>query len=172
MALPGRRSSPTGGFYQRFAQQKLPTGEYAARFEDADGESLAEVPFRMEAYRLPLFEVRLHGPDTTALDRDVTINLTAAYYAGGKVAGRPLQWRVTQFPYAWTPERRPGFLYSSDGRFSKTGRFESTPALVRQDATDADGGGRARRSTRASSRPPSRASTSSRPPSPAPTTRR
>ncbi len=131
--------SATGGFFQRFSQQKLPTGEYAARFEDAKGRSLAEVAFRMEAYRLPLFEVRLHGPDTTALDRDVTINLTASFYAGGKVAGRPLQWRVTQFPYTWTPERRPGFFYSSDGRFSKTGRFESTPALVRQDATDADG---------------------------------
>jgi uncharacterized protein YfaS (alpha-2-macroglobulin family) len=131
--------SATGGFYQRFSQQKLPTGEYAARFEDADGESLAEVPFRIEAYRLPLFEVRLHGPDSTALDRDVTINLTASFYAGGTVAARPLQWRVTQFPYTWTPERRPGFFYSSDGRFSKTGRFESTPALVRQDATDADG---------------------------------
>jgi uncharacterized protein YfaS (alpha-2-macroglobulin family) len=131
--------SPTGGFYQRFSQQKLPTGEYAARFEDADGDSLGEVAFRVEAYRLPLFEVRLHGPDTTPLDRDVTINLTASFYAGGTVAGRPLQWRVTQFPYTWTPEKRPGFFYSSDGRFSKTGRFESSPALVRQDATDADG---------------------------------
>lgn len=131
--------SPTGGFFQRFSQQKLPTGEYAARFEDARGETIAEVPFRMEAYRLPSFEVRLHGPDSTALDRAVTINLTASFYAGGRVAGRPLQWRVTQFPYTWTPERRPGFFYSSDGRFSKTGRFESTPALVRQDATDADG---------------------------------
>lgn len=131
--------SATGGFHQRFAQQKLPTGEYAARFEDAQGVPLGEVPFRMEAYRLPLFEVRLHGPDATALDRDVRIDLTAAYYAGGSVAGRPLQWRVTQFPHTWTPERRPGFFYSSDGRFSKTGRFESTPAQVRLDATDAAG---------------------------------
>ena len=54
--------SPTGGFFQRFAQPKLPTGEYAARLEDTEGVSLAEVPFRMEAYRLPTFEVRLHGP--------------------------------------------------------------------------------------------------------------
>ena len=35
---------------------------------------------------------------------------------------------MTQFPYAWTAERsRAGFLYSSDGRFSRTERFESTP---------------------------------------------
>jgi uncharacterized protein YfaS (alpha-2-macroglobulin family) len=131
---------PAGGFFQKFQQEKLPTGEYSARFEDPNGISLAEVGFRMEAYRLPLFEVRLHGPDTTPLDREAAIALTATYYAGGRVAGRPLQWRVTQFPYTWTPEPRPGFLYSSDGRFSKVAKFESTPALVRQDATDADGG--------------------------------
>jgi uncharacterized protein YfaS (alpha-2-macroglobulin family) len=128
-----------GSFTQRFAQEKLPTGEYAARFEGPKGQTLAEVPFRMEAYRLPLFEVRLHGPDRIALDRDSTIGLAAAYFAGGAVAGRPVQWRVTQFPYAWTPARRPGFFYSSDGRFSKTGKFESTPTLTRQDATDASG---------------------------------
>ncbi len=130
----------TGGFFQRFAQEKLPTGEYAAYLQDADGHPLAEVPFRMEAYRLPQFEVRLHGPDSIGLDAETTIRLSSSYYAGGPVAGRPLQWRVTQFPYTWTPAPRPGFFYSSDGRFSKTGRFESTPTLTRLDATDAAGG--------------------------------
>ena len=60
----------------------------------------------------PQFEVRLHGPDQAALDRPFDVALTATYYAGGRVAGRPSHWRVTQFPYAWTPKKREGFLYS------------------------------------------------------------
>jgi uncharacterized protein YfaS (alpha-2-macroglobulin family) len=131
--------TPAGSFFQKFAAEKLPTGEYAARFEDAAGVSLAEVSFRVESYRLPTFEVRLGAPDAVPLDRDFTVGLAATYYAGGRVAGRPVQWRVTQFPYVWTPEKRPGFVYSSDGRFSKTRRFESTPTLERQDVTDEEG---------------------------------
>src|SRR4029078_7481701 len=66
--------------------------------------------------------------------------LTAISYAVGKVTSRPVAWRVTQFPYTWTPKRRAGFLYSSDGRFSRTATFESSPRLEKQDITDAEGG--------------------------------
>jgi len=74
------------------------------------------------------------------LDRAFKVGLTGIYYAGGRVAGRPIAWRVTQFPYTWTPKRRAGFLYSSDGRFSRTATFESSPRLEKQDTTDAEGG--------------------------------
>ena len=47
---------------------------------------------------------------------------------------------MTQFPYAWSPQSAPGFLFSSDARFARDRRFESTPALERADTTDEDGG--------------------------------
>ncbi|HVT57480.1 MAG TPA: MG2 domain-containing protein [Thermoanaerobaculia bacterium] len=128
-----------GSFYHPFKQQKLPTGVYTAELEDREGEKLGKVSFRMEAYRLPRFEVQLHSPEIVPLDKEFKIELTADYYAGGRVAGRPLAWRVTQFPYAWTPKRQSGFLYSSDGRFARTDHFESTPRLEKQETTDATG---------------------------------
>lgn len=128
-----------GSFYKFFKEEKLPTGVYSARFEDKDGVSFGSVSWRMEAYRLPRFEVRLDAPDLVPLDREFKVGLTGIYYAGGRVAARPIAWRVTQFPYTWTPKRRSGFLYSSDGRFSRTATFTSTPRLERQDTTDAEG---------------------------------
>jgi uncharacterized protein YfaS (alpha-2-macroglobulin family) len=128
-----------GSFYKFWKEEKLPTGVYSAHFEDKDGKSFGSVTWRMEAYRLPRFEVRLDSPDRVPLDREFKVGLTGIYYAGGRVAGRPIAWRVTQFPYTFTPKRRSGFLYSSDGRFSRTATFESTPRLEKQDTTDALG---------------------------------
>jgi hypothetical protein len=134
-----------GSFYHGFKQAKLPTGVYTASFEfggggdTGAGDAHGKVSFRMEAYRLPKFEVQLHAADVVPLDREFKVGATATYYAGGQVSGRPLAWRVTQFPYGWTPRRLPGFLYSSDGRFSRTDRFQSSPRLERQDTTDATG---------------------------------
>jgi hypothetical protein len=49
---------------------------------------------------------------------------------------------VTQFPYTWSPKKREGFQYSSDGRFSGTQRFESSPKLEKEDTTDESGAAR------------------------------
>jgi uncharacterized protein YfaS (alpha-2-macroglobulin family) len=132
--------SQLGSFYQAFAAEKLPTGVYRARFQDGQGATLGTVAFRMEAYRIPEFEVQLHTPDRTPLDREFKVALTATYYAGGQVAAQPVRWRVTQFPYTWTPKGRKGFLFSTDSRYSSMGRFESSPTLQREDVTDEDGG--------------------------------
>lgn len=129
-----------GSFYQAFAAEKLPTGVYRARFETAKGATLGRVSFRMEAYRIPEFEVQLHAPDRTPLDREFKVGLTATYYAGGQVAARPVRWRVTQFPYTWTPKGREGFQFSSDARYSSGGRFESSSTLERDETTDQEGG--------------------------------
>ncbi|HEX4954482.1 MAG TPA: alpha-2-macroglobulin family protein [Thermoanaerobaculia bacterium] len=130
-----------GSFYHRFQEDKLPTGTYRALFQwKADGEAFGEVSFRVEAYRLPTFEVQLWSAEKVPLDRPFEVKLTATYYAGGRVTERPVAWRVTQFPYAWAPAARPGWFFSSDGRFSPAGRFESTPTLSRQDSTNAEGG--------------------------------
>ena len=131
--------SKLGTFYHRFQEKDLPTGTFTAHFEDEDGHRLGEVSFRVEAYRVPRFEVRLHGPDTASLDRAFEVSLTATYYAGGKVSGQPVAWRVTQFPYAWTPKKLPGFQYSSDARFSRGGRFQASPTLEKQDSTSEAG---------------------------------
>ncbi|MBI4350836.1 MAG: alpha-2-macroglobulin [Elusimicrobia bacterium] len=129
-----------GSFYHAFSEKDLPTGTYSAHLENQDRtESYGRVTFQLEAYRLPLFEVDLHGPDQTSLDKEFEVKLTASYYAGGKVGGQPVEWRVTQFPLAWTPKKREGFLYSSDGRFSRTERFQASPRLEKQDTTDENG---------------------------------
>jgi uncharacterized protein YfaS (alpha-2-macroglobulin family) len=132
--------SDLGSFYQAFSAEKLPTGVYRARFEDAQRHTLAYVSFRMEAYRIPEFEVQLHTPDRTPLDREFKVDLTATYYAGGQVAAQPVRWRVTQFPYTWAPKGREGFIFSTDSRYSSMGRFQSSPTLQRDDITDEDGG--------------------------------
>jgi uncharacterized protein YfaS (alpha-2-macroglobulin family) len=126
-------------FYHIFEEEKLPTGSYQAHIENEQGDVYASVLFTKEAYRIPRFEVQLHGPDRVDLDRKFDVALTAAYYAGGRVAERPVQWRVTQFPYAWTPEKREGFFYSTDGRYSRTTSFEASAVLQREDVTDTEG---------------------------------
>ncbi len=134
--------TPEGSFYYKFQEPNPPTGQFHAHYEDRRGERPSEndVPFRLEAYRIPTFEVQLHADDHVPLDREFGIGLTATYYAGGKVAARPVQWRVTQFPYTWEHAKRDGFFYSSDGRFSPGSRFESSPRLEKQDTTSDDGG--------------------------------
>ncbi|MCM3877317.1 MAG: MG2 domain-containing protein, partial [Thermoanaerobaculia bacterium] len=132
--------SEAGSFYHLFKEKNLPTGVYNAHFEDKKKRRFGHVSFRMEAYRIPEFEVDLHGPDQTALDKEFQVSLTASYYAGGKGGSRPVQWRVTQFPYDWTPPEREGFRFSSDGRFSRAERFRSSPRLTKDDTTNDSGG--------------------------------
>jgi len=130
--------SGNGSFYQQFAENDLPTGEYTAHFENNSGDC-APVTFRKETYRLPQFEVALSGPDITGSDRPFKVLMQARYYAGGLVGGRPVRWRVTQFPYNWTPEKRAGYLYSSDARFSGEGTFQSSPVLNQTVTSDKQG---------------------------------
>jgi alpha-2-macroglobulin len=136
-------TSGSGGFYQKFEEDKLPSGAYTATFmadrDEGYRGARCSVTWQMEAYRLPRFEVDLAAPERTALDREFEVKLDASYYAGGQVAGRPVRWRVTQYPYDYAPDAREGFLYSSDGRFGRGRRFETTPALDREVTTDGEG---------------------------------
>ncbi|HUE30641.1 MAG TPA: MG2 domain-containing protein, partial [Verrucomicrobiae bacterium] len=131
--------TPGGSFYTAFSEANLPTGDYSAHLEDAKKKPYGNVTFRIDAYRIPTFEVELHAPDKVPLDGEFRVALTSTYYAGGKVAGRPVQWRVTQFPYTWSPKQREGFEYSSDVRFSGAKRFESSGKLEKDDTTDENG---------------------------------
>lgn len=132
--------SAQGSFDLVFAEAAAPTGPYRVRLELAEGQECAGVDILKEAYRAPEFDLRLSAPDQVALDREFKIQLAAQYYAGGQVIDRPVRWRVTQFPYTWTPKTLPGFFFSSDGRFSGRERFQASPTLMREDKTDADGG--------------------------------
>ncbi|MEZ4238539.1 MAG: alpha-2-macroglobulin family protein [Myxococcota bacterium] len=138
--------SGAGSYHAVWREDEPPTGGYRAHLELADGRSAGQTTFQVEAYRLPTFEVLLDGPDgdaTVPNDRPFDVGLSAAYYAGGPVAARPVRWRVTQFPLSWTPagaERYDGFVWSSDDRYARGGGFRATPALSSEGATGADGG--------------------------------
>jgi uncharacterized protein YfaS (alpha-2-macroglobulin family) len=132
--------SAAGSFYHKFSEKELPTGTYSVHLESQDRkEQYGNVSFQMEAYRIPRFEVMLHGPERTTLDKEFEVSLTAAYYAGGKVSGQPIHWRVSQFPYTWNPKKREGYLFSTDARFSSSQRFQSTPRLEKDDVTSETG---------------------------------
>jgi uncharacterized protein YfaS (alpha-2-macroglobulin family) len=160
-----------GGFYHKFDAATPATGDYTAKFEpegvkpatppaeqdttDRNDDTMAdeaeqdeaaptcgEFTFKKEAYRLPTFEVLLHGPQQVPLDGEFAVDLVARYFAGGLLAERPIKWRATQFPHVWTPPGRPGFLFSTDARFSGEGKFRSTPVLERDGRTDAGGSAR------------------------------
>jgi uncharacterized protein YfaS (alpha-2-macroglobulin family) len=131
--------SSHGSFDYVFNETSSPTGTYTIHLEHKDQPQCGSVNVLKEAYRTPEFDLRLSAPDQVPLDREFKIQLAAQYYAGGQAAGRPVRWRVTQFPYAWTPKARPGFFYSSDGRFSGRERFKGSPVIEHEDKTDAQG---------------------------------
>jgi len=132
--------TPEGSFYLKFQERDLPSGKYTAVLRNVkSGDTFGSVDWKMEAYRIPRFEVAIHGPDLVPMDREFTLTATADYYAGGRVVGQGVAWRVTQFPYAYAPKAREGFLFSSDERFSKPSRFQAPGALEKNDKTDATG---------------------------------
>ena len=132
-----------GGFHVRFAEKTEPTGDYTIKYEPNDGEACGALTVKKEAYRLPTFEAVLAGPARAPLDAPFSVNLLARFFAGGLLSDRPVTWRVTQFPLAWTPPgsdgTREGYLFSSDSRFSGDSAFRSTPVLNREAKTDAGG---------------------------------
>lgn len=131
--------SAAGSFDYVFNEANTPTGTYSLHFEFRDQTNCGAVNVLKEAYRTPEFDLRLSAPDQVPLDREFKVQLAAQYYAGGQAADRPVRWRVTQFPYAWTPAARPGFFYSSDGRFSGREAFRGSPVIEREGKTDAQG---------------------------------
>lgn len=128
-----------GGFHVRFDQKTEATGDYTIAYQPANADACGSFTVKKEAYRLPTFEVVLNGPEHTPLDAPFNVDLLARFFAGGMLSERPITWRVTQFPYVWTPPGRDGFLFSSDSRFSGDSTFRSTPVLNRTAKTDAGG---------------------------------
>ncbi len=129
-----------GSFYHKFDEQDLPTGNYQASiFDDVDQQHLASVDFKKESYRIPRFEVQLSGPDTVPTDRAFTLTMTADYYAGGRVVGQEITWQVTQYADgSREPTEYPGFLFSTDQRFSDGSPFRAV-GTTKRELTDENG---------------------------------
>jgi len=130
-------------FSDSLVEKDLPTGEYQVELtcavKDRGEMSLAQTSFAIEAYRIPKFEVRLSGPEKTPNDRSVNVDLVASYYAGGKVAGQNVSWRVVSYPYAYTPESASGYLLSTDNRYGGVDGESSEGVIEQTDVTGDDG---------------------------------
>lgn len=138
--------SAEGSFHASWKEAEPPTGAYWAEFEAANGARYGRTTFQVEAYRLPTFEVVLsagaEGADQVPNDVPFDVRAAAAYYAGGRVAARPIRWRVTQYPYAWAPagaDGFAGFAWSTDDRYGRGAPFRATPELGMEATTGADG---------------------------------
>ena len=128
-----------GSFYHKFDEKDLPTGNYQAILLDPNEERLASVTFKKESYRIPRFEVQLFGPDTVPTDRAFTLTMAADYYAGGRVVGQEVTWQVTQRADSFSvPPEYPGFLFSTDQRFSDGTPFRAA-GITKKELTDENG---------------------------------
>ena len=122
------------------SEEELPTGMYWASVRLASNERvIASVDFQLEAYKVPRFEVNLHGPDKVSLDREFSIKMTAEYYAGGAVVSQAVNWRVTQFPYFYRPRGIKDFLFSSSTRFGTRAQTDTAGVFSKDDVTDSGG---------------------------------
>ena len=131
-----------GTFYKKWVEKDLPSGEYIARLVDPQRPSQqfgSSLIFRKEPYRIPRFEVNLTGPDIARLDQPFTVSLLADYYAGGRVVGQEVIWRISQQNLTYRAPNWPGFLFSSDSRFSSSTTSGSFPVETKHDITGEDG---------------------------------
>ncbi len=127
-----------GAFYHRFDQADAPAGLYRVTVSYAY-DTVAVTRFQMEDYRIPQFEVLLHSVDTASLDKSFDVSLTARYYAGGNLAERPVNWRVTQHPLTWRPATLSDFRFAVDDRFTSRPGLRETDILNIVDSTDQNG---------------------------------
>lgn len=127
-----------GNIHYLFEEKTTATGTYEARIA-VNGINCATALFKKDAYRLPKFQVRLDAPKTIQLDKPATVGMTATYYAGGAANDRPVRWRITQFPYAFTPKAREGFVYATDTKYQASTGFEGSATLESSSKTDAEG---------------------------------
>ena len=128
-----------GQFSFDFHEDDIPTGRYVANLYDTDlNRTLSTVDFQVESYRVPRFEVQIHGAERVPVDQPFNLELVAEYYAGGRVVGRPVFWRVTESEYRRQPVGYPGFTFSSYESIGGTSAAH-TSGVTRQDSTDETG---------------------------------
>ena len=129
-----------GGGDAVFSDQNPATGVWTARlFLGTQASPLATRTFKIEAYRLPTFELQLTGPTRARLDQPFTVRASARYYAGGNVAAQPIRWNVSRRPTWHTPKGREGFLFASSSQFARPDAASKLEQTERNGALDDNG---------------------------------
>ncbi|MBI5548335.1 MAG: hypothetical protein HY901_31015, partial [Deltaproteobacteria bacterium] len=130
-----------GGFEATFQEKDPATGNYNAflRIQEG-GEVLASRSFKIEAYRIPTFEVQLASPAAVRLDAPFKVKAVARYYAGGFLGGQPIQWNVTRSPYHYVPRGREGYLFADSTQFARPGAARPPDNISRTGTLDESGG--------------------------------
>jgi uncharacterized protein YfaS (alpha-2-macroglobulin family) len=132
--------SPLGGLEATFKEEDVPTGDYTLSLFDKNPESfLARRAFKIEAYRVPTFEVQLTGALRVRNDGPFKVKALARYYAGGNVANQPIAWSVTQRPYDWVPKGLPGFLFANSTQFARPASQQAPGVTSQQGELDDNG---------------------------------
>lgn len=134
--------SALGGLEATFKEADLPTGDYVASLYDKNPESfLSRRSFKIEAYRVPTFEVQLTGALRVRNDAPFKVKALARYYAGGNVANQPIAWTVTQRPWDWVPKGQPGFLFANSTQFARPASQSAPGVTSQQGELDDNGAG-------------------------------
>lgn len=134
-----------GSFSFDFFEQEQPTGIYEisvqhCRDPQKEGwESIANTTFRIDAYRIPKYEVKLHCEDVVANDKPFTVKAVASYYAGGKVTDADVRWRINSYPYTWSLTKWNDYITASSSRYSTSERTTERTALDFYNKTDDNG---------------------------------
>jgi alpha-2-macroglobulin len=125
-------------FNDSLTEPDLPTGEYQLQLL-ASGSVIASTAFSIAAYRIPKFEVKLSGPDKTANDRPVSVKCIASYFAGGKVTGQNVAWKVVSYPYSYQPQSAAGYILSTDNRYGAVEEERQQGVIEQNGTTDENG---------------------------------
>ncbi|MDP3178997.1 MAG: alpha-2-macroglobulin family protein, partial [Spirochaetaceae bacterium] len=131
-----------GAFAFDFAEKDLPTGDYSVSLAIREGPTLSSAQFRILAYRVPLFEVNISGPDRVSLDAPFELLLTADYYSGGRMTGESVTWDIEQYPWGVKAVDYPLFAFSTDERFGSGSRWGTVETGSRDSVLDQDGASR------------------------------
>jgi alpha-2-macroglobulin len=101
-----------------FEEKDPPTGDFTATLFHGS-RPLARRTFKIEAYRVPTFEIQLSGPLAARLDGPFKVKAVARYYAGGTVANEKIRWTVTRRPHHHVPKGLDGYLFASSSQFAR-----------------------------------------------------
>ncbi len=133
--------TPDGGFDLKLALPKTPNLGHArvelsaSPSSGLNGSSYTH-GFQIEEFRRPEFEVSASAdPASSIVGSSAVATAAAKYYAGGGLAGAPVQWHVTSTPGSFTPPGRSEYSFGTwtpwwgwgwEGRyFSRSGQSTS-----------------------------------------------
>ncbi|MBD3316988.1 MAG: hypothetical protein GF344_14460, partial [Chitinivibrionales bacterium] len=134
-----------GSFSIDFFQEAAVTGKYSisVRYnpegKNEYGGEVANTTFRVDAYRIPKFEVKLHGDDIVPNDRPFSMKVTASYYAGGRLVDADVRWRINSYPYSRRLKKWSDYIVSSDSRYGGAARTSENTSFDSHTKTDENG---------------------------------